>query len=203
MAYQENIPQPTNRLKDSQSDLLANFQAIKQLVDVNHSTFGSATEGKHIFVNFPTGTPTKNTLSTPEVALYSKNGAQSGVPELYFQANNLAADSGYAFTESLKATNGWTRLPSGIVLKWGTSSITSRNNLETITFPVAGNIPVFTAIYTVLALQTFSAGPSLGDLNTAVSVGNFTTANFQVFARAIGLPGGTPAVPITYLAIGL
>lgn len=203
MAYQANIPLPTDRLKDSQSDILDNFTAIKQLIDRNHGTFGATTEGRHTFIEFPTTTPTKDTLTTPEVALYSKNGAFSGVPELFFQGNNLAADFGYAITESLQAVNGWTRLPSGIVLKWGTTSIASRNSLETITFPVLGTIPAFTAIFTVLAIETFSAGPSLGNLNTAVSVGNFTTVNFQIYARAIGLPGGGPAVPITYIAIGI
>lgn len=203
MSYQANIPQPTNRLKDSQQDILDNFMAIKQLVDVNHATFGSATEGKHSFVEFPTATPTKNTLATPEVALYSKNGAQSGVPELYFQRNNLAADMGYAITESLQATNGWTRLPSGILIKWGTAAIAQRNSLITIIYPVAGNIPVFTSVFMVQASQTFAAGPSLGQLNTAVSTGNFTTVDFQVFARAIGLPSAGPVVTLTYVAIGI
>lgn len=200
MAYNQNIPQPTNRLKDSQADLLANFQAIKQLVDVNHATFGDVNEGKHKFVTMPEQGASPTTAIN-EMALFTRQSALSSVAELVIRRENNGP--AVEFTSSTQATNGWTRLPSGILIKWGTASITSRNSLETIIFPVAGTIPVFTAVFTVQALQTFGAGPSLGQLNTAVSAGNFTTVNFQVFARAIGLPGGTPAVSITYVAIGI
>lgn len=45
MAYNANIPQPNDRLKDSQPQILANFQALGQL----------ATSGVE-FIEFPNGT---------------------------------------------------------------------------------------------------------------------------------------------------
>jgi hypothetical protein len=54
-----------------------------------------------------------------------------------------------------------------------------------------------------MASQTFAAGPTLGDLNIAVSAGNFTATTFQVFGRAIGLPSGGPAFDIRFFAIGI
>src|SRR5689334_3500855 len=123
MAFQANIPQPTDRLKDSQQDILDNFAEIQTLIMRNHVNFGATGEGRHSFIEFPTATPTGVTNgTTPEVALYSKVGATSTVPELYFQRNNLGADAGYAFTEGLNATTGYTRLPSQLLVKWGTSS---------------------------------------------------------------------------------
>ena len=106
MAYQNNIPMATDRLKDSQSAIQGNFAEIETLIMRNHGDFGAPTEGRHTFVEFPTATPTGDTLTTPEVALYSKNGVNSGVPELYFQRNNLAADSGYSITESSNTSTG-------------------------------------------------------------------------------------------------
>ncbi len=56
MAYNENIPQPTDQLKNSQNQLLENFLALQALLDVNHElgTFDSPVvgdTGKHKFVN--------------------------------------------------------------------------------------------------------------------------------------------------------
>lgn len=207
MAYQNNIPQPTNRLKDSQQDLLDNFIAIKQLIDVNHSTFGSATEGKHPFIEFPTATPTLNTLTTPEVALYSKVGAVSGVPELYFQRNNLAADMGYSITEATLNSNGWTRLPSGLLIKWGTGTVPRNPSnpcpfSSEVTFPSGGSIPVFTAVFCIVGNQTFTCPIGENQLNTSLAIGNFSTTKFSVLARANGLPNNGN-VSMNYFAIGM
>ena len=39
MAYNQNIPQPADQLKNSQPQLLANFQEINTILDVNHVGF--------------------------------------------------------------------------------------------------------------------------------------------------------------------
>ena len=93
------------------------------------------------------------------------------------------------------------RLPSGLLIKWGPASVT-RNTLSTLTYPTGGSIPAFSSVFIVIGNQTFAAGPSTGDLNTALSVGNFTTTTFQVYARANGLPSGG-SISITYFAIGI
>lgn len=198
MAYSNAIPQPTDRLKDSQQDILDNFAALKTLIDVNHGTFGAADEGKHKFVTMPEQ-GSAPTTAVNEMALYTQLSSLSGNSELVIRNENNGAS--VEFTSSVKATNGWSRLPSGVLIKWGTASA-NRNTLSTITFPTGGTIPAFTAIYSVTGNQTFAAGPSTGDLNTAACIGNFTTTNFQVYARANGLPN-SGAISIAYVAIGI
>ncbi len=47
MSYQNNIPQPTDALSQSQSDILNNFAAIQTLIDVDHVDFANINQGKH------------------------------------------------------------------------------------------------------------------------------------------------------------
>ena len=82
MAYQNNIPQPTQRLKDSQGDLLANFQALQTFLEVNHVTFGSGDEGKHKWVSFPTQGSAPS-FAGGEEGLYNLVYATTAQNELY------------------------------------------------------------------------------------------------------------------------
>lgn len=186
MAYNANIPQPSDSLSQSQADILANFQAIAPLFN----------QGIQQFIILPEQTSAPATNAN-EIALYSKD--VSGSSQLFMRRESNGVELN--FTSSLQASSGWSRLPSGILIKWGSATPT-RNTLGTVTYNTGGGIPVFTAVYSVMVSQTFGAGPSTGDLNVAVSAGNFTTTNFQVFGRAVGLPsGGT--FDIRFFAIGV
>lgn len=158
MAYNSAIPQATDRISQSQLDLLNNFIEINTLVGVNHVGFNVADQGKHNFIQIPTAVPSKTTAAA-EVALYSNNDATTGNPALFFQKQSLAADSGYSFTEYENTANssavagaatilgnapgkGWTRLPSGILMKWGRGVATTSNRLYDVTAISGG--PAFT-----------------------------------------------------------
>jgi hypothetical protein len=85
MAYQSNKPESTDIRSQSQIDIQANFIAIKNLVDVDHGTFGDAKEGKHTQLTIPntvvSGSLPPLTTAT-EVMLYAKNEA------LWFRKHN-------------------------------------------------------------------------------------------------------------------
>lgn len=187
MAFNPNIPQPTDALSQSQADILANFQAIAPLFD----------QGIQDFVILPVQGSAPTTAAS-ELALYSKS--VSGTPQLFMRQQSNGTE--FDFTSSLKADSGWARLPSGILIKWGPATVPSRNTLATVTYNTGGSIPAFTTVYSVMASQTFSAGPSTGDLNVAVSAGAFTATTFQVFGRAIGLPS-SGSFNIRFFAIGV
>lgn len=201
MPYLPNIPQPNDRLKDSQPDILANFQAIKQLIDVNHDTFSSATEGKHKWVSFPS--QVANPATAPaEVAMFSKAGITAGTPSALFvrKENNAAVKSG-GFTEFEANTfiSGWTRLPSGILLKWGFVAPALPNPC-TVTFPVGATIPVFTALYHV-QLTVGNTNASDNNWHAAIVNNSLAVAQFQVWTTQRTTTTST-AVQIYYLAIG-
>jgi len=108
------------------------------------------------------------------------------------------------FTAANKNSAGWTYLPSGLLLKWGTGTAT-RNSRSTITMPNAASDPLYSAIYYIGAFQTFTSGTSSGDINVSIAVGEIAIANpttFKVFPRANGLPN-SGSINIEWYSIGL
>lgn len=202
MAYDKAIPAPSDRLKDSQPEILENFATISALLGVDHvispwTDPATGDQGKHKKVTLPDQSSAPTTAAN-EMAVYSKESPLSGVTssELFVRRESDGTELNVTGSGT-----GWSYLPSGLLIKWGTVSV-SRNALSTVTFPVdATTIPAFATILSVQVSQTFAAGPSTGDLNVAVSAGNYTTTTFQTFARAIGLPSGS-TVSVNYVAIG-
>lgn len=117
MPYNNNIPQPTDLLSTSQPQLLTNFASIQTAFSVNHIPIddGSGDQGKHRFVNMPVQVGTPATALT-EGTLYTRNSAATGRLECWFVRGS---GGDVPFTEGQSIANGWSRLPSGIILKWG------------------------------------------------------------------------------------
>lgn len=67
MAFQPNIPQPTDFLSDSQADLLGNNQALDSVYGTDHYAFSNATvnNGKHKKVSTPDQTTAPVTVADP------------------------------------------------------------------------------------------------------------------------------------------
>ncbi len=184
MAWQPNIPQGTDQVDISQADIQGNFQALDPIFN-----------GINNFLKLPVQ-GSAPTTSASQVALYSANDG-FGSPQLFYEAPSSAFVVN--LTGSGQATNGWARLPSRVLIKWGTIDVPV-NTLTTVTFP-AGSIPAFASIFYVSATQTFAAGPTTSTLNTSVSSGNMTTTTFQVWPNATTAPlSGT--ISIRYMAIG-
>ena len=192
MAYNPNIPQPTDLLSQSQTDILANFQAIQTLIDVNHVDFASGNQGKHFFIQFPVQSPVPTT-GGGEVGLYCQTSTYTTNPELVFSHQNGAGI--VEFTSSLQASAGWTYLPSGILLKWGQGTA---NGSATINFPVAATIPVFNNVFSV---QLTPYQNTVSDANIFVTLTSFNATSITAYGSTRVTTGAT-AVIFQYLAIG-
>lgn len=204
MAYNANIPQATDLLSQSQNDLLANFTAIATLVAVNHVQFNDADQGKHKYAEFPVQNAAPPIVfAAGEVALYSFLNPITSQNELYVNKTNQATVVQVPFTASLLSTNsnpglniaGWTYLPSGILLKWGSGTANGSTNFV---FPVAATIPVFT---NVMSMQLCTAYSNALDGDGFVRLSSFTNLGFNAFGSA-RTTVTTKAVNFQYLAIG-
>lgn len=171
MAFNANIPQATDQISQSQGQLLQNFQALQTLIDVNHVDFASADQGKHMFVTMPNQGADPATGAT-EINLYNKVSAYLTTQQLYL--NNPSTGVPYEFTSILSASPGWTFLPSGALLKWGTGSGTGPT---TITFPVGAQYPVFTQVLSC-QLTTFFSGTQT---DSFVQLSSFNTTGISVY----------------------
>ena len=120
-----NVPVVGQTLFASRDLINQNFVVIDTAFAVNHVSYndGSGNQGMHKFVQMPAAVPTIATAAG-QIGLYAKNGSTSLQPELYFQRQGLAANSGYAITEGINLTLGFTTWPSGTIVKWGTAPVT-------------------------------------------------------------------------------
>lgn len=200
MAYQNNIPQANQRLKDSQSDILGNFQELSTFLNVNHQDLNSGVDaGKHKFVQFPLQGAAPATANN-EVALYSQTSALTGSVELAVRKQNNGTS--YEFTSSLAAQPGWARLPSGILFKWGNAV---GNGFTAITFPVAGTIPVF-AVGAPFTIYLTPSAVIATDINEYIRLASVPTANnlgFSVYAGQRTTLNNAVPVSFNWLAIGI
>ena len=207
MAYLNNIPQANDRIKDSQLDILNNFIAIDGFVNVDHVEFNVANVGKHNQVTLPeqAAAPVPATLAN-EMQLYSKQGPLTAVSELFVRREGGGVENN--MTASILSTNpaigsfsnGWTYLPSGILMKWG-YVVSGSAGLQTFNMITGANVPNFTAIFGA-TVTTFSG--VAGDTDTfvrLVGLGIGPPNTITVYgSQRTAVAADTPI--FTYLAIG-
>lgn len=151
MPYNSNIPQPGDELSQSQADLLNNFIAIGTMLAPNNGAVTFPQQG----ANVATGATT--------VALISKAGVLGAGTQLFYQPPSSAAP--IEFTASVKAASGWTMLPSGIMLQWGSFTMAGGN--ATQSFALLKAFP--TANLSVTATPNASPSGSHTDIIMAIA----------------------------------
>ncbi len=136
MPYQNNIPKSTDQLSQSQSDILNNFATLDTWVNVDHGGLNAAAglQGTHFKVSMPVqgAAPVFPTPGTTTGFFTINSGALiTNKSETYVhkQRQGVANGVDIPMTASILSNNagpgsiaGWTYLPSGILLKWGTAS---------------------------------------------------------------------------------
>lgn len=195
MPYNANIPQATDKISTSQNDILNNFQTINTWVNVDHGGLNGAVgiQGAHLKVSLPLGpNPPTNMFNANANGFFCAAG--SFVPAIqqtyaYIQVQGPANRS-IPFTESILATNaapanatsGWTYLPSGIILKWGTSPVGLINvNSGGVLGPNFSSLFSFVCSSNGAPQQTFIVAVGLPNVTVTGSVGGGA-----VFWQAIG-----------------
>lgn len=87
---------------------------------------------------------------------------------------------------SVFAANGYSQLPGGLIIQWGTTGV-SNFNVQTHNFPIA---------FPTACLQVVATPGLNGDAGSVnIIVGNFTTTSFQS-------DGGTAERPFHWIAVG-
>ena len=187
MVWTNNIPLSTDDPSVSQGQFLGNMQAATTVVAVNHVGFNESGQGKHTFLQMPEQVSAPTTAAN-EGGLYTKEGPDSGVTELFFRRESDGAE--IQLTGDFDpVTNGEIVFPGGLIMKWGT--VTGVLNPIAVVYTT----PFPTATLNVQLTAASSSG--LGSENTAVvSSSTLTAAGFS-FRK-------DPAIsnPTYWLAIG-
>lgn len=207
MAFKNTIPQPDDKLSQSQGDLLDNFQAIDNWVKQDHiGLTGGVDQGKHTTARF-VDQQSFPTINSPETGFFNaqpNNLTSLAIQkqEMYVKAEKAAGFTPTPFTASSLSTTlkqniseGWCYLPSGLIMKWGSFQMASAGNVIH-NFPTGTDIPIFNQVYSLqLTLR-----PGL-DRTWAVVVSSLSTTSFQAFAY--NASNSDPVqTRIDYLAIG-
>jgi len=185
MAYQPNIPQATDRLSKSQGDILGNFQALQTFVGVSLEDFASPNAGKNKFVNFVDQTGSVPASDAPNIIVYNAQDAAT-VQQLWI---NNGVDAAFPFTKATKASNGFTYLPSGIIMLWGVINPVVGNN--TFTFSSISGFPAGGFPNGAFNAQVSAAGniasvlfiPSLTPTQIVINSSNTQTLFFSVIGN--------------------
>jgi hypothetical protein len=198
MSYQPTIPQATDQLSQSQSDIQGNFEAIQAFVDVNHVDFSDATDmGKHNFVSLVQQASVPATSST-EIALYSQ--LISGVVTLFLRPANNGTPVAFPFGSTI--TSGTTgsvttytlTLQTGLIMKWGQTSTAILNNNAWNTIPFTPAFPTGILNLQVSPVSTVTS-PTI-PASLFITLASITRANFQVYL------GSSAKSDISFFAIG-
>lgn len=184
--WQQNIPQATDKLSVSQGDLLGNFQSLNIWMDINHYLPTDITnQGKHKFVTMPVQVADPTTGGS-EIALYTKSS--SGAPQIFWRQQNNGAVVN--LTEGDTSTIGWSRLPSGVIVKWGTPTLSGAGS-----FTYAQG-PAFTTVLYVGITTTNSS-----DAFVSITAFNTTTATTNTTQRTTNTAANN--ITCKYLALGI
>lgn len=139
-----NVPLSGQTLGQTRSPINNNFNIIAAAFVVDHVDYQLPTQGKHNKVTMPVQVAIPATTAI-DMALYTKQSVLTTQPEAFFRRQNNGVEieftSGLHNPISFTSIVGWTRLPSGILLKWGAGSANA--GASSFLFPVAATIPVF------------------------------------------------------------
>lgn len=216
MPFNQNIPQATDKLSVSQSDILANFTAL--------APFGDGYANLTKLVSAPSWTSDNNGIYNL-VNNVAATG-NTGVAELFIHHQTVDAPSTIPFTASKMSNtaaltspfdcdSGWAYLANGMLIKWGVHLTTSSGSgaYETIDVNALSGGPQFKRAFQA-TVTADTAGNAVGNVaNYSVIMDGFasrTTGNIRILARnAISpippnpVPPGQFNTKVRYVVIGV
>lgn len=195
MVYNASIPQPNDKVRISQAELLENFTKLNNVFNVDHVTFSDITGdgGKHSAATFVNRTD-KGLVIPPattaeEIALFVKDDAAT-IPRLFYQEPNSPVGAQIQISGSVKATaNGECPLIGGLSLKWFTvAGVVGSGN--TFLYTDVSLTPYITNTFFVVGNPITSAGNTVRAFNLANTGFSFTLSgqiNSTVCFACIGI----------------
>ncbi len=164
--YTPNTPNSSDPMNVTQPLILENFQAIQELIAINHVGFNVPGIGYHNQVQMP------NTVapSTPEpsgITMFTKATGSPNPSEIFGQypSGNIFQISGAPVVNS---GTGFIQFSSGIIFKWGTATSPSGATQYVFVYPSGSGIPAFTVGVPFVQVTYNTTGANVASPNLAV-----------------------------------
>lgn len=191
MTYSSS-PNSGQSLGQTRDQIRTNSDLLKSSLAINHVDLGLADVGKHKFVVMPVQGAAPTTAAS-EAATYTKT--VSARSQLFFIRDNTAGTecaltAGDTSNARFAQSPGWSFLPGGLIVQWGTK--TNPSTSGSVTFATS-NINFPTACFQVmLTLQHNSSGNESATVQPTPSTTGFSyrttssSANTVLYWIAIG-----------------
>lgn len=183
--YINSIPAGSDIPANSQPDLQTNCASVNSILGGNSSVdligFNTADGGWHRHTTYVVQGSDPGSAAA-QVVEYSKTSA--GSSELFLQRDNVASVIQLTRGGVLASANGYTFLPGGMLLQWG--SLTMTTIAETFTFPIPFTSAVYCVQATARAVGAFTAGCRVPGLTTVAIDIQSGGAGQVVYVLAIG-----------------
>ena len=199
------VPTGSVKLSFDYKNIQNNMQQLDTSFGINHFKFSdqTANNGKHTFVEMVNNSTIPIGLAANEGTIYAKTS--SSITNLFFTPDNSAKEYQLTLSDTVNytkfATNtnytgtqsgGWTFLPGGLTLQYGTIVTVPNGGTATITFPR----PYSTQVYSVVL--TFNRTDPSSVVQT-VRLSNFNSGSLTSFNFYSGSNNNSP---VTWMAIG-
>lgn len=189
MAYDSTVPSATQRIDQSQSIIQANFAALV--------SFGNGYAELSNQISAPT-------FSAGNDGLYTKNFTTTSTNEMYIHIQRPAAAtaeipftaSKMSNTAAASCDNGWSYIPSGLLIKWGSVNATTASVSVDVAATSGG--PNFTQCFRAF-VSPFDSGSAVNFTCGQRTTVNATTGNFTAYCQNYS----ASTTKIRYMVIGV
>lgn len=205
MAYLNNIPQSSDQLSLSQSQILGNFQALGAIAgNINDSSasLNSNSGFNWVFLANQGATPPAGaSFAAGVIGAYSATNGATGRKELYI--NHSVAGPTVVQTPitayvqgGTNAANGWAYLPSGLIMAWGRATCAAPGLFNVVYGTELTGFPTFTVQTSPPLVTRIASGATTSNF---IYVQSFNNAGFT--ARTNAVIAGT--ADFSWMVIGL
>jgi len=172
MTYTANVPVTGNSLGGTRDIIRSNFQQIATVEAINHVAFNELGQGKHKFLQMPevtasgAGVPT---TSADEAGFYAEVG--NGVSQLFMRRESngvvLQLTASDVSNTTAQASSGYSCLPGGLLIEYGSFGSESSSATRTVTFPKPFSVTPYSITITPTKAGTVATVDAYVQLPTA------------------------------------
>jgi hypothetical protein len=144
--YSTNVPQSHQKISATQRPIQSNFQAISDIINVNHVGFSDPINyGKHTYTSLPVQSLDPDTLNG-EMAVYCKATGSPNPAEIFYRYPNngsvVQLTGGGSSGGAGASSPGYSFMSPTVFMMWGfQTGIVNGSNV--IVFPSGGGFPSF------------------------------------------------------------
>ncbi len=203
--YTEDTPQAATAMNITAPLIRANFQAINELVGVNHVAFNQSNAGKHNYVSLEFQS-TAPAVQSNQLTMYCQATGSPNAAEIFYTYPANSTDeqltdedvpvtgTGTSFGS---ASQGYCTFPSGIVMRWGSATLKGTGN-TTVSFTIG--TPAFSHY-----LQGSATSPTTTGTNSPMGIlvnGYINTTNMTPINYGANPASSSTTVTMNYFLMG-